>query len=163
MKKLIIFFVIILISISLVSAEEDFECFGEECPEFIKKVHMEIEEFIIDTILHNDNSVSYSQTIGLKYQETTPFSTNKIIRYKIPLPQQSKIDTEIKVKELFTGKEFERRYFNFENNCHGQFIFYRDRNSIVLCTKLQKQYKNYLKVLKVYLRTAIFLSFCICT
>ena len=127
-------------SISLVSAEEYFGCFGSECHEINNKVYPEIEEFIIDAVLHNDDSVSYSQTIGLKYKETTLFSADNTTNYSFFLPQ-SKIDaTDIKVKELLSGVEFKKVYF-LENDCHGQFIFYRDKNIIKLCTKIQKQYK----------------------
>ena len=150
MRKIFIFLICLLtllvINNLFVFAEEKRMCNGEICYTDKDSILFKFEEVIIDIILHNDESISYSQTIGMSYQSNLSFDKTAVFFREFSLPQESIIGTDIEVKELISDIKFKEVYF-FDIDCDGKFTFSRTENLVTLCFRPQKQQKFNIKTI----------------
>jgi len=113
-------------------------CFGSNCYQS-QSVPLRLEELIIDAKLNLDESVDFTETLGLVYNSTAVQADIKsLVLPDFYLPQGSEVYPDIKVTDLIAGKELTRVYF-FDENCTDKFIYHEDENAVQLCIQPEDQ------------------------
>ena len=110
----------------------DVQCLGSNCYQS-DQVPLKLEEIVIDATLNLDESIDYSETLGLVYN----FSGDKYKSLGVMLPEFSlpagELYPEINVSYVI-GKHGLTRVYSFtSDNCSDEFVYNPAENTVELC------------------------------